>query len=73
MAIGPGKYDEEATLVMERTKAHGVVLVVINGDKGSGLTTKDDFAVLGTLPVMVMLPTILRSIADQIESDMSHA
>lgn len=64
VAIGPGKYDDEATIVMERTRANGTVVIVIGGNKGEG------FSVQGTLPVMLMLPMMLRTIADQLEADM---
>ena len=66
MAIGPGRYDEEATIVMETTKAQGVILIVIGGNKGEG------FAIQATLDVTLALPKMLRLIADQIEADTSH-
>jgi hypothetical protein len=61
--IGSGKYDEEATLVQERTNAAGVIVIVIGGDKGEG------FACQATLLVTLALPMMLRSIANQIEAD----
>ena len=64
--IGPGgKYDEEATMVMERVKANGVIVIVIGGNKGAG------FAVQATLEVTVALPRMLRDMADEIESDLN--
>jgi hypothetical protein len=63
VTIGPGKYDDEATWVRERTKASGVILIVIGGDKGQG------FAAQATLEVTLTLPAMLRDIADQIEAD----
>lgn len=63
MTVGPGKYDDEATLVQKRTNALGVILIVIGGDKGEG------FACQATLEVTLALPAMLRSIADQIETD----
>ena len=62
--IGPGKYDDEATWVRERTKASGVILIVIGGDRGQG------FAVQATVEVTLSLPTLLRDMADQIETDL---
>ena len=62
--MGPGKYDEEATLVMEKTNAQGVILIVIGGTKGEG------FAVQATLQVTLALPSMLRNIADQVEKDL---
>lgn len=63
MTIGPGKYDEEATLVQERTQAAGVIVIVIDGNKGEG------FACQATLGVTLALPAMLRSIADQMDAD----
>jgi predicted TIM-barrel fold metal-dependent hydrolase len=66
MTMGPGKYDEEATMVMESTKAHGVIVIVIGGDRGPG------FAIQATLDVTMALPAMLRDIANQIEADTAH-
>jgi hypothetical protein len=65
MAIGPGKYDAEATLVMESAHASDVVVIVIGGDRGEG------FSVQATLSVTRQLPKMLREIADQIEPEIS--
>jgi hypothetical protein len=61
MANGPGKYDDIATKVRKETEADGVVIVIINGKKGSGFSAQ--------LPahIRITLPQNLRSIADQIE------
>lgn len=40
MAGGPGKYDDEATLVRNRTDAQAVGLIVIGGVKGSGFSVQ---------------------------------
>jgi len=61
--MGPGRYDDEATKVMEATKANGVIVIVIGGNKGEG------FACQATLEVTQALPKMLRHIADQIEAD----
>lgn len=64
MAVGPGKYDDLATYVREKAEAKGVVLIVIGGPEGPG------FSVQGDLATMVMLPSMLRAMADQIEADL---
>lgn len=61
MPIGPGKYDEEATLVRERTGAEGVAVLVFGGVRGSG------FSVQGPLEMQVALPEILRDMAAGVE------
>jgi hypothetical protein len=62
MADGPGKYDDEATWVRERTHAAGVILIVVGGDRGAG------FAVQATAEVVLDLPATLRAIASDIEA-----
>lgn len=61
--IGAGKYDAEATMVQESAKASAVLLIVIGGDRGAG------FSCQATADVLVNLPAMLRSIADQLEGD----
>jgi hypothetical protein len=61
MALGPGKYDSECTLVRTRTQAEGVLLIVIGGTKGGG------FSCQATIEITASLPQILRNIADEIE------
>jgi hypothetical protein len=61
--IGPGKYDAETTMVQQATNAAGVVLIIIDGNKGQG------FSVQATLAVTMALPAILRAVADQLEAD----
>jgi hypothetical protein len=61
MAIGPGKYDDEATRVRLSTKAKGVIVVVLGGHLGTG------FSAQASLEVTLMLPRLLRDLADQIE------
>jgi hypothetical protein len=63
--IGPGKYDAEATLVMESAKAAGVIIIVIDGDRGEG------FSIQATLEVTLLLPKMLRMIADDLDPAVS--
>jgi hypothetical protein len=66
MTMGPGKYDEEATLVMERTKAKGVIVIVLGGNQGEG------FSCQATLEVVLTLPAMLRDIANQLDADLPN-
>lgn len=61
--IGPGRYDELATIVRERALARGVVVIVIDGAHGHG------FSVQGPTSLVRDLPTLLRKMADDIEAD----
>jgi len=63
VALGPGKYDDLTTLVMERTKADGAILIVIGGALGHG------FSVQADARTALNLPKLLRQIADDIEQD----
>ena len=66
MALGPGKYDEEATLLRKKTGAEGIILIVFNGDKGNG------FSCQASLGVTLRLPSILRELAEKIEADKNY-
>ena len=61
MAFGPGKYDRECTEIREKTKAHGVLLMVFGGVKGEG------FSCQASPEITLSLPQILRCIANDIE------
>ena len=56
------KYAEVAKAVLESTKAEGVLLIVVGGEIGSGVVLKMRD---GLKP---KVPTMLRLIADQMES-----
>jgi hypothetical protein len=71
MTIGPGKYDEEATLVQQRTQASGVLLIILSGDKGNGFSLAS-FDIQATLEITLNLPALLREMADQIETDIKE-
>lgn len=63
MPVGPGKYDEEATIVRERTRAHTAVVIVLGGLHGTG------FSVQSLDPnTKAILPALLRAVADGIEA-----
>ena len=64
MTTGPGVYDVECTVVRERTRAAGVLLLVIEGDRGNG------FSAQFTHPTLVgAIPQLLRQIADEMARD----
>jgi hypothetical protein len=63
MSLGAGKYDEECTSVRETTGAEGVILIVIDGLKGSG------FSMQASLDITLRLPAVLRRVANSIETD----
>lgn len=65
--IGPGKYDAEATAARKSAEAKGVVLIVAQGNRGSG------FSVQAPLDLILGLPGVLRDLADQIEADQPKA
>lgn len=63
MAFGPGRYDDEVTALRERYHAHGVVLIIIGGDKGEGFSMQAD------LETTLRLPEMLEYVAAQIRED----
>lgn len=60
MPLGPGVYDEEATFVREETRADAVVVLVVNGVRGSG------FSVQGPLNIHAVLPDLMEYMAGEI-------
>lgn len=61
--IGPGKYDDLCTYVKDNADAKGSVVIVVEGNKGSG------FSCQLRLVDMIILPMMLRDLANHIESD----
>lgn len=64
--LGPGRYDQECADVREKTGG-GVVLIVLGGNKGEGFSAQIRYEDL------LALPSILRTVADQLEHDRTHA
>jgi len=62
--IGPGRYDDLCTYVREKSGAPGAIVMVFGeaGRSGFSCHASDD--------ILFDLPAILRSMADQIESDL---
>ena len=61
--MGPGKYDDLTTYVREKSEAHGVIVIIVGGNKGEGFSCQADIVTLSLLPKM------LRDVANQIEKD----
>jgi hypothetical protein len=61
--LGPGKYDLECEHVRKMAGAQGVILLVLNGDRGTGFSAQ--------IPAegFDMIPNVLRQVAGQIEQD----
>ncbi len=67
MAQGPGRYDDHCTKVREATGAKGVILLVLDGQGGTGFSVQAEF------DITQILPSLLRDVALQIEIDMEKA
>ncbi len=67
MPQGPGKYDALTTYVRRKSDALGAIVIVIEGNKGSG------FSVQATPELTRSLPKMLRSMADEIDRDMGSS
>lgn len=65
MSYGPGKYDAEATALRRQTKADGVVIVILNGNRGSGCSVQLP------QPGGRDLARVLRQLADEFDKDVT--
>lgn len=61
--LGPGKYDQQAEQLLKELSAQGLLLIVIGGNRGTGMSVKSDPVLLAALP------TVLRHTADMIEGE----
>jgi hypothetical protein len=59
--FGPGKYDDLCKQIKDSTKAKGLLLVILDGDRGTGASCKMDFE------IVKQMPNILRAVADEME------
>jgi hypothetical protein len=64
MTTGPGKYDDITTHVRRVTKANVAMVIILEGNRGSGFSVQS----YGETNVRALV-NILRSCADQIEED----
>lgn len=62
--IGPGKYDDLCTRIRSETKASGVILIVLGGNRGEG------FSAQLTPEATAKISPMLRHLADSIEADL---
>lgn len=67
MPLGPGKYDELCSYVLEKSKALAAIVIVVSGNRGSGMGVKEDFELAGGRYHILRLPKVLRKIAEEIE------
>lgn len=62
--LGPGKYDLECEHVRKMAGAQGVILLVLNGDRGTGFSAQ--------IPAegFDMIPNVLRQVAGQTDCNL---
>ena len=66
MALGPGKYGDEADALRQRYHADLVMVAMLGGDKGPG------FAVTGSLELQIQLPDLLDQISASLRADLDR-
>jgi hypothetical protein len=65
MPIGPGKYDDLCTYVLETAKAEGAVVIVIRGERGSGFSVQ-----MLDRTEALLLADVLENVARQIRDSL---
>ena len=69
--IGSGKYDDLCTHVRKAAHASAAIVIIFDGDKGSGFSLQAD--AMTNAQLILRLPELLRDVANQIEADTSKA
>jgi len=65
MPFGPGKYDDALTAACAMCEATSALLLILDGKRGAGM------ACHSTIEEMLMLPAMLRHVADDIEATLA--
>jgi hypothetical protein len=65
--IGPGKYDGICTVARETAGAEAAIVIIINGNKGSGFSVQGDPAAVVSVEQVIHL---IRAVADEMERDL---
>lgn len=66
---GPGKYDAECTVARTSTQAEAVMLIVLNGHRGSGFSVQTDNPFLLPYLADVLEAAIMQMRRDLAEGD----
>lgn len=64
----PGKYDDLCTKLRKETNADAVMIIIVNGPKGNGISLQS----LGTEPINQM-PGLLENLTKQVRDDLKKA
>ena len=67
MTIGPGNYDGECSMIRATTNAAGVVVIVVGGARGNGVSVQADGEAL------VVLPLVLLKVAEELTDDIARS
>jgi hypothetical protein len=62
MPLGPGKYDDAATVARESTQATGLILIVLHGAHGSGFSAQFDSAMMNAGALADLLRVVAREL-----------
>jgi len=71
MAYGPGKYDEQARAVLEQTDGLVVIVCVVKGNKGHGVShvAKANLPDLDLAELLLANAGVFRNAADELTRD----
>lgn len=64
--LGPGKYDDACTAARTMTNAEVALVIILNGDKGSGFSMQGDAA---AQPTVEQVATLLEHVAAELRRD----
>jgi hypothetical protein len=66
MSVGPSRYDPQSIVVIQATGARAVVVIVIGGVHGDGMSVALQES---EVHLLAHFPALLRKLADDIEGD----
>jgi hypothetical protein len=70
MSLGPGKYDALCTYVREQANAEAALVLILNGEQGSGFSIQGHLGALLAL-ADVLETHVLKKVREQLKADLA--